>query len=115
MQRFTWLMGGAAVVVALWAPLAGAQTVTQDTSGAAAPSQSVPPETRGTQDTQRGRSGMQPLGQGTESTGQDQSGGRPGTTDQDSGQTPTGSQQDSQTTPRTTRKRERRAGSAWPA
>jgi hypothetical protein len=46
---------------------------------------------------------MQPLGQGTESTGQDQSGGRPGTTDQDSGQTPTGSQQDSQTTPRTTR------------
>ena len=75
MQRFTWLMGGATLVVALWAPLAGAQTVTQDTSGASASSQSAPPDTRGTQDRPRARGGMQTVGQGTESSGQDQTGG----------------------------------------
>ena len=57
MQRISWLMGGAAVVVALWAPLAGAQSATQDTSGTTATTQSVPQDMQSTPpDRSRGRS-----------------------------------------------------------
>jgi len=42
MQRISRLMGGAAMAVVLWAPMAGAQTVTQTPPGSAQSAASTP-------------------------------------------------------------------------
>jgi hypothetical protein len=82
MQRFTWLMGGAAVVVALWAPLAGAQTVTQGHAGAVSAFARLAGRIRGARRTGagQGRECRRRTGNREQRPGSER--GRQGTTDQ---------------------------------